>query len=272
MLNERIVVVVILLPTAFAIVAAGGWIFAAGVALILALAAAEFAALFRSQSLRPATFLMAAAVAGLVLGRQADGFGSGPALLALAALGLMAWHQFDYERGAPRSGTDFAVSLAGVAYLGWIGAYMVSLRSLPDGLWWLLTALPSVWVGDSAAYFVGRAIGRHRLAPRLSPKKSWEGYLAGIVGAAAAGAGFAALWGVAAGPSASVTPERGLVLGVVLGVFTTLGDLGISMIKREVQIKDSGTLLPGHGGALDRLDSWVWAGVLGYYLVQAMTR
>jgi phosphatidate cytidylyltransferase len=149
---------------------------------------------------------------------------------------------------------------------------LVSLRSLPDGLWWLLTALPSVWVGDSAAYFVGRAFGRHRLAPRLSPKKSWEGYLAGIVGAAAAGAGFAALWGVAAGPSASVTPERGLVLGAVLGLLTTLGDLGISMIKREVQVKDSGTLLPGHGGALDRLDSWLWAGAIGYYLIGLMLR
>jgi len=266
------VVVVILLPTAFAIIAAGGWIFAVAVALVLGLAALEYVSLFRAQGLRPAAAFVAAGVAGLVLGRQADGFGSAAVLLAAVGLGSMTWHLVDYERGASRSGTDFAVSLAGVAYVGWIGAYLVSLRSLPDGLWWLLTALPAVWVGDSAAYFVGRAVGRHRLAPRLSPKKSWEGYLAGIAGAAGAGAGFAALWAVAAGPTASLTASRGLILGLILGIVTPLGDLGISMIKREVQIKDSGNLLPGHGGALDRLDSWLWAGVLGYYVVGLFVR
>jgi phosphatidate cytidylyltransferase len=267
MLRERTVVVVILLPTAFAIIAAGGWIFAAGVALVLGLAAAEYAALFRAHGLALSTPLLVAGVAALALGRQADGFGSGPAILAMSGLALMTWHLIDYERGAGRSGTDFAVGLGGVAYLGWVGAYLVSLRSLPDGVWWLLTALPAVWIGDSAAYFIGRAIGRRRLAPRLSPKKTWEGYLAGIVGAAAAGAGFAALWTVAA-PTGGVSAGRGLILGAVMGILTPLGDLGISMIKREVQIKDSGTILPGHGGALDRLDSWLWAGVLGYYLVE----
>ncbi|HET7009839.1 MAG TPA: phosphatidate cytidylyltransferase [Anaerolineales bacterium] len=272
MLRERVLVTILLLPAAFWIIAAGGWLFAAGVALVLALAAAEFAALFRSVGLRPAAWVMATAVVALVVGRQADGFASGPALLAGTALGLMTWHLVDYERGAPRSGTDFAVSLGGAVYVGWIGAYLISLRGLPDGLWWLLTALPAVWVGDSAAYFVGRAIGRHRLAPRLSPKKSWEGYLAGIVGAALAGAGFALLWTIPAGPGASLTVGRGLVLGLILGSVTPLGDLGISMIKREVEIKDSGTLLPGHGGALDRLDSWIWAGVLGFYLAVVLLR
>jgi len=272
MLRERIVVVVILLPTAFAIIAAGGWIFAAAAALVLGLAAAEYASLFRANGLAPSTPLLVAGVAALTLGRQADGFGSSPAILAGAGLALMTWHLIDYERGAGRSGTDFAVGLGGVAYLGWVGAYLVSLRSLPDGLWWLLTALPAVWIGDSAAYFVGRAIGRRRLAPRLSPKKTWEGYLAGVVAAAAAGAGFAALWTVAAGPASEVSAGRGLVLGAVMGILTPLGDLGISMIKREVQIKDSGSILPGHGGALDRLDSWLWAGVLGYYLVGTWLR
>ena len=272
MLRERVVVTVLLLPTAFWIISAGGWLFAAGVALVLGLAAAEFGALFRHQGLRPATWLLIAGVVALVAGRQADGFVSSPALLAAAALTLMAWHLADYQRGGARSGTDFAVSLAGVVYVGWIGAYLVSLRGLPDGLWWLLTALPAVWIGDSAAYFVGRALGRHRLAPRLSPKKTWEGYLAGALTAAATGAGFAALWSFAAGPASSLTSVRGLAVGAVMGVITPLGDLGISMIKREVQIKDSGTLLPGHGGALDRLDSWLWAGVLGYYFVGALIR
>jgi phosphatidate cytidylyltransferase len=271
MLRERVVVTVLLLPAAFWIIGAGGWLFAAGVALVLGLASAEYAALFRAQGLRPATRLIVVGVVALVAGRQVNGFGSGAALLAGLSLVLMTWHLIDYERGAPRSGTDFAVSLGGAVYLGWIGAYLVSLRALPDGLWWLLTALPAVWIGDSAAYFFGRAYGRHRLAARLSPKKTWEGFGAGVVGAALAGAGFAALWAFAAGPGATLSVGRGLAVGLVMGIVTPLGDLGISMIKREVQIKDSGTLLPGHGGALDRLDSWLWAGVLGYYLVRALS-
>jgi phosphatidate cytidylyltransferase len=123
-----------------------------------------------------------------------------------------------------------------------------------------------VWIGDSAAYFVGRAYGRHKMAPRLSPKKSWEGYAAGVIAAALAGAGLAAIYNNVLHLSPSVTVTAGLVLGLVLGLITTLGDVGISMMKREMQVKDTGTLLPGHGGVLDRIDSWLWAGVLGYYL------
>ncbi|MGH2605121.1 MAG: phosphatidate cytidylyltransferase, partial [Anaerolineales bacterium] len=136
---------------------------------------------------------------------------------------------------------------------------------------WLLTALPAVWFADSAAYFVGKAIGRTRLSPRLSPKKTWEGYLAGILAAGVGGAGLAALWGLAADPS-GFRPAAGLWLGLAIGTLTPLGDLGISMIKREVQVKDTGRLLPGHGGALDRMDSWLWAGVLGYCAASVAVR
>src|SRR3990172_8183377 len=139
MLRERVVVTALLLPAAFWIIGTGGWLFAAGVALVLGLASAEYAALFRAQGLRPATRLIVLGVVAFVVGRQVNGFGSGAPLLAGLSLVLMTWHLIDYERGGPRSGTDFAVSLGGAVYLGWIGGYLVSLRALPDGLWWLLT-------------------------------------------------------------------------------------------------------------------------------------
>ncbi len=266
MLRERVAISILLLPLVFWVVAVGGWLYTLAVALALGLAAAEFALLYRNAGQRPALPLIVGGVLLLALARYLFGFDHMPAILAGLSLLSMTWHLVDFERGAPRSGTDFAITLGGIFYLGWVGAYLVSLRTLPGGQWWVLLALPSVWIADSAAYFVGRAVGRHRLAPRLSPKKTWEGYAAGVMGGALAGAAFAALWRVGAGPEVGLTVWRGVLLGTLVAMLAPLGDLGISMIKRELQVKDSGHLIPGHGGALDRLDSWLWAGVLGYYL------
>jgi phosphatidate cytidylyltransferase len=172
-----------------------------------------------------------------------------------------------YERGRDQAGTDFAVTLAGIIYLGWIGAYMISVRDLPEGKWWLLVVLPAVWLADSGAYLVGVRFGRHKIAPRLSPKKSWEGYIGGIFFAVLGTPLFVALWRVGAGPDTTLTLTAGAWIGLAMGLLTIFGDLGESMLKRQVGAKDSGNLLPGHGGALDRIDSWLWAGVIGYYLV-----
>jgi phosphatidate cytidylyltransferase len=187
----------------------------------------------------------------------------------------MAWHLVAYERGRDEAATDFAITLGGIFYLGWLGSYLISLRSLPDGLWWFLLALPAVWLADSAAYMIGKPFGKHKMTPRLSPNKSWEGYFAGIIFGTALTALLAWAWqslgpalaqpGIAPGPQ--VNPLNGAILGFVMSVLTTLGDLGESMIKRQVGVKDSGNILPGHGGAFDRIDSWLWAGVIAYYLI-----
>jgi phosphatidate cytidylyltransferase len=271
MLKERVGVTVLLLPLALWVISDGSWLYLAAVGLVLALAAAEFALLFRRHGFRPSLVLVVGGAAVLTFSRFVSGFEQSPGLLTGLVLAAMTWHLVDFERGAPRSGTDFAITVAGILYLGWVGAYLISLRRLPDGEWWLLLALPSVWLADSAAYFVGRAMGKHRLSPRLSPKKTWEGYLAGVGGGALAGALFGALWQIGAGTMSGVSPGNGLLLGLVIGAIAPLGDLGESMIKREIGVKDSGTLLPGHGGALDRLDSWLWAGVLGFYLATWLT-
>jgi phosphatidate cytidylyltransferase len=256
----------LLLPLALWVIADGGWLYLAAVGLVLVLAAAEFALLYRRNGFRPSLALVVAGAAALTLSRFISGFEQAPLLLTALFLVAMTWHLVDFERGAPHSGTDFALTVAGILYLGWIGAFLISLRRMPDGEWWLLVALPSVWLADSAAYFVGRAMGRRRLAPRLSPKKTWEGYWAGVAGGALSGALFGAVWRVGAGPASALDAGNGLLLGLVIGALAPLGDLGESMFKREIGVKDSGTLLPGHGGALDRLDSWLWAAVIGFYL------
>ena len=183
----------------------------------------------------------------------------------------MAWHVRDFENGVQHAGTDFALTVAGFLYVGWVGTYLILLRRMPDGFRWFLTVLPAIWAADSAAYLVGKSIGKQRLAPRTSPKKSWEGYLAGIAGGVLGGALFLSLWWIDADPQIVPDPSAGMIVGAAVGVFGPIGDLGISMLKREVGLKDSGKLLPGHGGALDRMDSWFWAAFIGYHLVSILS-
>jgi phosphatidate cytidylyltransferase len=232
--------------------------------------------MFRIGRLQPAAVLIIAGTLALVFARFLDdGFENSPWILSLLVLAGMTYHLVAYERGRDQAGTDFGITMAGVLYFGWIGAYLISLRQLPEGLWWVLLALPIVWLADSGAYFVGRRWGRHKLSPRLSPKKTWEGYFGGVVVGVIGGGVLAALiarFAAPIGEALAITPMRGLILGLVLSTITTLGDLGESMIKRQVGVKDSGNLLPGHGGAFDRIDSWLWAGVLAYYVIVYLFR
>jgi phosphatidate cytidylyltransferase len=137
----------------------------------------------------------------------------------------------------------------GAIYLGVTLGQVVSLRFLPNGFWYVLFGFLVTWAADSAAYFVGVFLGRHKLWPRLSPKKTWEGTIAGWVAAAAAGAFLAVMLPVGIGWI------FGAVVGFIAGVLALFGDLSISMIKRQVGVKDTGTFFLGHGGMLDRLDS-----------------
>jgi len=267
MLVKRLLVTLVLLPVGLAAIVAGGWYLTALVALFMCLAAWEYVQLFRASGIKPAGVLVVGGTLLFLIGRNINGFESASWMISLLILLSMAYHLVAYERGRDQAGTDFAVTLAGMFYIGWIGAYFISLRNLPEGKWWILVVLPAVWFADSAAYFIGKSLGRHKLCPRLSPKKTWEGYIGGIFAAVLFTALFAAIWRVGAGPNSTITPLRGALVGLVMGVFPTLGDVGESMIKRQVGVKDSGNLLPGHGGAFDRVDSWLWAVVLGYYMV-----
>ncbi len=267
MLRERILVVIILIPVFAWVIALGGWFFTLAVALILALAAWEYGLLFRKNSFAPSVPLLVIGVSALCVVRFVGNFEDSALVLALISLTIMTWHLVDFERGAERSGSDFAITLGGVVYLGWIGSYLISLRQIPDGQWWFLIALPAVWLADSAAFFFGKWLGKHPLTPRLSPKKTWEGYLAGIIVGGLTGFGFTYLWKYGTGSSSGLNVQIGLIAGLLVSAFAPLGDLGISMIKREIEVKDTGSFLPGHGGALDRVDSWIWAGAIGYYIV-----
>lgn len=270
MLAKRLLVTIILLPIGIAAILAGGWYFTALVVVFIGLAAWEFIVLFRTSGLKPAGFLAVGGALLLLVGRNINDFESASWILSLLILVGMTYHLVAYERGRDQAGTDFAVTIAAILYIGWMGAYFISLRNMPEGKWWLLLVLPAVWLADAGAFVIGRRFGRHLLCPRLSPKKTWEGYLGGIVVSVLLTPLLAALWQMAAGSGTSITPLRGALVGLVMGILPTLGDLGESMIKRQMGVKDSGNFLPGHGGAFDRVDSWLWAAVIGYYMISLL--
>jgi phosphatidate cytidylyltransferase len=152
---------------------------------------------------------------------------------------------------------NWLLPLGGALYIGWTSSHMVFLRAFPQGAYRLFATFGIVWIADSMAYFVGKAWGHHPMAPRLSPKKTWEGYAGGVIGGILGGILLLGLGGLGWG--------HGAILGLLEAVITPLGDLGISMIKRQAGVKDTGNLFPGHGGALDRVDSQLIAVVLGFY-------
>jgi len=162
---------------------------------------------------------------------------------------------------------DWVWTLGGILYIGWLMSFMVALR-LEAGRDWLYLAFFATFGSDTAAYFVGRAIGRHKLAPRISPGKTWEGTVAGLFGAVL----ISLLFTLSTPLQLPLGYGHAVILGVLISVFGQLGDLIESLLKRNFGVKDSGNLMPGHGGLLDRLDSVLFAGVvvyLWYFMVKA---
>jgi phosphatidate cytidylyltransferase len=267
MLAQRIWVGLVLIPVGVLTILLGGWSYLAIILIFLGMAAWEYTHIFRIGGHQPATAVVVGGTILLTLGRAHSEFASAPWLLSLLTLAAMAYHLWKYERGRDQAALDFALTIGGFMYLGWIGAYFLSLRSLPQGEWWTLIILPSVWVADTAAYFIGRRWGRHKMTPRLSPHKSWEGYIAGVIGAMLFGWLLTLLFSQITSLPDVFPAWKGVFLGFVMGTAPILGDLGESMIKRQFGVKDSGHSLPGHGGFFDRIDSWLWAAVIGYSLL-----
>lgn len=174
---------------------------------------------------------------------------SGAVYVSLALLlALIVWYVFWMRARVP----DVGVSFFGAAYCGMLLSGIIVIRtSLPDpwGGLLVLGIFLSVWANDSFAYLVGSKFGRHKLAPRTSPKKSWEGFLAGLVASALFWCAMSFI------PGVTMSIPQAIVFGIISGLMGVLGDLAESRIKRNSGFKDSGTIMPGHGGLLDRCDS-----------------
>lgn len=262
MLRTRVLTAAVLIPVAIGLIYVGGLPFLALIGLLLSLAKVEFCRLMVQGGFRPTLIFGLGVVWLLLLDAQFPELGLLEPGLVLILLASLVWQMYR-RQGSPVA--NWALTITGGLYLGMCGASIIRLRSLDDGRWWMLIVLCTVISADSAAYFVGRAWGRHKMAPTLSPGKTWEGYVSGIVVAGLLPMLLVLWWRVAGGTDVSIL--HGLILGLLIGTLSPLGDLAVSMIKRQVGAKDSGRILPGHGGALDRLDSVLWAGVISHYYV-----
>jgi len=264
MLNKRIATVAVIIPVSVTFVVIGGWPFFLFICAILGISTWEYWRMFKQGGFSPNPSALFAGVLLLAAARNFEGFNHSDWIITLIILAAMTVHTIMYEQKREQSATDFGITLAGIFYIGWLGSYFLSVRQLPNGLWWLLFLIPVVGIGDAGAYFIGNKFGKTKMAPKVSPNKTWEGYFGGILFATIGGAILASLWQLKV-PVFNV--PQGLLFGLILGVLTPLGDMGESMLKRQFNLKDTSQLLPGHGGFLDRIDTWLWSAAIGYYLI-----
>jgi phosphatidate cytidylyltransferase len=157
-------------------------------------------------------------------------------------------------------------TVTGILYMGWMLGHYVMLRQLDHGRELVMLALFTTFACDTSAYFVGRAWGKHHMTPTISPHKTWEGAAGGFAGAVAAALALHFLLNLG-GWSLPLSRLEVVGVGCLIGVMAQVGDILESLLKRRAGVKDSGNLLPGHGGVLDRIDSLVFTGVIVYYFV-----
>ncbi len=260
-LLSRVLVVVVLLPLVIGLVYLGGW-WLFGLALAGGLLALHELYVM-ARDLRPLVLGGYLGFVATLLGLQLGG-------LEWMLGGLLVTFVFAFVvyglGGVRQSATSsFGVTLLGVVWVGAGLGCLLLIRDIPDfGFWAVMAVLFTVFAADTGAFFVGRTFGRHRLAPAISPAKSWEGFVGGVV--AAVGMAFVILY---KDRDDFLSIPQSLVLGLVIAFAAVLGDLFESAIKRDLEVKDSGRVLGGHGGVLDRLDSLLWAGPAAYFTILA---
>ena len=222
----------------------------------------EFYRLARLAEGEPLTGLGVVLAAGYIVTAHVDSDRFTGILLAATVLLPLFWLHFVATGGKVRLRWTWTV--AGILYVGWMLSRYVSMRELDDGTQWVFLTLVCVFLCDTGAYFGGRAFGKHKMAPTISPKKTWEGAVSGFIWAVGAAMLFKLIL-VSLDQDLPLSYLEAALLGGVVSIVGQIGDLCESQLKRKADVKDSGNVFPGHGGVLDRLDSLLPAGVVVYY-------
>lgn len=267
MFYQRLFVVIFLTPLVGFIIYLGGWLYLILGLLVLLVATYEYSKIMQAIGWKTPLWLLFPAVLVQLLAGQWSELGLAEPFLAFSFFICMVYGLWLHENEKSQNAvTDWFASAWGILLLGWLGSHFFRLRALDvDMIWqWTLLTFVANWASDIFAYVVGRFftgkwLGRHQLTPKLSPNKTVEGYVAGVL----LGTLFSCL--LAYLMQLPLLPA--LFLTLIISVSSVFGDLGISLLKRVSGVKDSGQIIPGHGGILDRFDNLFWTIAIGYYFV-----
>jgi phosphatidate cytidylyltransferase len=264
--TQRAIMALTLGPLALYLTYRGGLFYFIPVSLILLLATIEYGQLTRKLSLLPSIWILgASSIAFYIAAQWADSTVTAVIMVTALLLSLL-YSLWLYEtRDDGIALPTWMVMVGGVVLLGWLTAHFFHLRGIePMGWQWTVLVFVSTWVADGAAYVVGKfmtgkVLGKHHLSPRLSPNKTVEGYVGGIL----IGTAITALTAY----FLQLPIWVALVIGILISTLGPIGDLGISLLKREAGEKDSGTTFRSHGGALDRIDTLMWNTAIAFYVI-----
>jgi len=262
-LGKRIVTAAIGIPLAIFLFLQGGILFSLGILIIIAFGLHEFYSMAENKGHHPMkrASIVISLIVGIIFYLTVSNVLEFELIYTILAPTLVGTYLITY--GLYKKGisaiTDISISIGGIMYITFPLLCLIAIREFNnlttteiDFGYFVLTLFITIWLCDSAAYFIGRVIGKHKLFPRHSPKKSWEGAIAGFLFGAA---GFVGL-------TAWLNPSFGLLnsilVGVVITIFCQLGDLIESHFKRDAEVKDSSNFFPGHGGFLDRFDGVIY--------------
>ena len=258
MLYLRVISAMVGIPIVIGSVYYGGPWYALFLLLVVNLGAYEYNHLLRNKGYSGYTLLSFCGVSLFIVSFYYERFDLIYPLIMVLFFFLFIVALFNMNK---MSLADSALSLWGIIYIGGMGGYLLLLRMLPEGAIYTYILLAGVWIHDTFAYFIGMKWGMHKFAPNISPNKSVEGSLAGIIGTIAIFFSVSILF-----PGLiPANPGQAIILALGISVFAQLGDLFESALKRQLKVKDSGNIIPGHGGILDRFDSLLLTAPLVYY-------
>lgn len=262
MLRQRVITTIVLLPILIAAIWFGGCWLALLVAAIAAAGSIEFYRLDRNNKLNLLHYFGIIVSIALILLPYFFNYITITHILSVAVVISLIWLLFNSRK--EHSFNQWAWIMAGILYLGLLLGFWVKLRNIDQGRDYVFWLLFIIIANDSAAYFTGKALGKHALAPGISPKKTWEGAIGGLIASILISVLFGFIF------SLPFPYWQLIVMGIGASILAQLGDLIESLLKRNSAVKDSGTIMPGHGGILDRMDSYILTAAVAYYVITSL--
>lgn len=264
MLKQRVVTAVIVIPPVIFLIWVGDPWFSFFIAAVVLLGTFEFYRVSGNLDRRqPLVYLGLLWALALALSPHYENTSVLPIVITTATVISLVW--LLCRSPQEEAFRNWAWVVAGVLYVGWLLGYWLNLRILPDGRGWVYLAMFTTFANDTSAFFIGRTWGKHKLISAVSPAKTWEGALGGLLIAVVVAVAISRIPILFS--SSLLEYWQAILLGCLISLFAQLGDLVESLLKRNMRIKESGKLLPGHGGILDRFDSLIFTGVVVYYYV-----